>query len=152
MIALGADAFDQGGQDRNLARTFARHPRFRDRGTCLVSENFAAIHGIHPGDHFTIPGRDGEPLDLEVLGTIVDYTWNRGTILVNREWYRKDFADQQIDILDVFLEPGADAEKVKDRIEERWSDQESVVSATLAGLWPAYQATLLRIPEAIAYE
>lgn len=28
----------------------------------------------------------------------------------------------------------------------------SVVLATLAGLWPAYQATRLRIPEAIAYE
>jgi putative ABC transport system permease protein len=28
----------------------------------------------------------------------------------------------------------------------------SVVLATLAGLWPAYLATRLRIPEAIAYE
>jgi putative ABC transport system permease protein len=28
----------------------------------------------------------------------------------------------------------------------------SVVFATLAGLWPAYLATRLRIPEAIAYE
>jgi ABC-type lipoprotein release transport system permease subunit len=28
----------------------------------------------------------------------------------------------------------------------------SVVLATLVGLWPAYQATRLRIPEAIAYE
>jgi len=27
----------------------------------------------------------------------------------------------------------------------------SVVLATLVGLWPAYQATRLRIPEAIAY-
>jgi hypothetical protein len=26
------------------------------------------------------------------------------------------------------------------------------VLATLAGLWPAYHATRLRIPEAIAYE
>jgi putative ABC transport system permease protein len=145
MIALGADAFDQGGQDRNLARTFARHPRFRRPHTCLVSENFAAIHGIHPGDHFTIPGRDGEPLDLEVLGTVVDYTWNRGTILVNREWYRKDFADQQIDILDVFLEPGADAEKVKDRIEERWSDQEALIALTRPKLHEEFRAQLRRI-------
>jgi putative ABC transport system permease protein len=28
----------------------------------------------------------------------------------------------------------------------------AVLLATLAGLWPAYQATRLRIPEAIAYE
>lgn len=28
----------------------------------------------------------------------------------------------------------------------------SIVCATLAGLWPAYHATTLRIPEAIAYE
>ena len=28
----------------------------------------------------------------------------------------------------------------------------SIVLATLAGLWPAFQATRLRIPEAIAYE
>ena len=28
----------------------------------------------------------------------------------------------------------------------------AVALATLAGLWPAYQATRLRIPEAIAYE
>jgi ABC-type antimicrobial peptide transport system permease subunit len=28
----------------------------------------------------------------------------------------------------------------------------SVVLATLAGLWPALQATRMRIPEAIAYE
>jgi hypothetical protein len=28
----------------------------------------------------------------------------------------------------------------------------SVVLATLAGLWPAFEATRMRIPEAIAYE
>jgi putative ABC transport system permease protein len=117
LLAADTDAFGP-SQDRSLARNLGRYPRLRQGGTALVSENFAALYGVRVGDRIQVRGPRG-PLELEVLGTILDYTWNRGTILVDRTWYRRVFADPQVDILDVFLKPGADPEEVRRIIRQR---------------------------------
>ena len=115
MLAIDTDSF-AADSTRSIARNLGRYPRLRDGGTALVSENFAALYGVHPGDHITIRGRDGL-LTLEVLGTMVDYTWNRGTILVDRAWFSKVFGDDLVDIWDVYLRPGADAAAVCQQID-----------------------------------
>ncbi|MGH9677605.1 MAG: ABC transporter permease, partial [Candidatus Acidiferrum sp.] len=45
-----------------------------------------------------------------------DYTWNRGTLVVDRGWFLRQFADNQVDIYDVFLRPGADVNAVRAEI------------------------------------
>jgi hypothetical protein len=67
------------------------------------------------GDRVKFRGPHG-PLEVEVIGTAPDYTWNRGTILVDRTWFRDRFADDQVDIYDVWLRPGVDPEEVREKV------------------------------------
>ena len=129
MLAIDTGAFAP-DSPHSLARTLGqKYPRLREGGTVLVSENFAALYGIHPGDRISVRGRDG-PLELEVLGTMVDYTWNRGTLLVDRAWFRRTYGDDLVDIWDVYLRPGANTDAVRNTIQERWGHQEALYAAT----------------------
>jgi putative ABC transport system permease protein len=145
LIAVDAGAFEKGAQDRPLARMLARHPGFTRPGTCLVSENFAALNRVGVGDRIQVPGPEGKQVPLEVLGTVVDYTWNRGTILVDRGWYKKEFADRQVDVLDVFLEKDADPEAMRKAIVDRWSDDEALVVANRAEVHQELRGALKKI-------
>jgi putative ABC transport system permease protein len=102
LLALDTKAFQKAKHAHSLGRNLARFPRLSEPGTALVSENFAALYKVKVGQTITVDGING-PLNLEVIGTIVDYTWNRGAILVSREWYREEFKDHQVDIFDVYL-------------------------------------------------
>jgi putative ABC transport system permease protein len=128
MLAFDANAFPE---DSPRARQTLAHsyPRLRQGGTALVSENFAALYNVHQGDRISVRGRDG-PLTLEVIGVVVDYTWNRGTILVDRAWFKKTFGDDLVDIWDVYLRPGADPLAVSNKILAKWGRQEALYAAT----------------------
>jgi putative ABC transport system permease protein len=128
MLAFDTDAFSE-DSPRTRQTLAHNYPRLREGGKALVSENFAALYNVHPGDRITVRGRDG-PLTLEVLGLVVDYTWNRGTILVDRAWFNKVIGDDLVDIWDIYLRPGADAAAVCRQIEVRWGRQESLYPAT----------------------
>jgi putative ABC transport system permease protein len=128
MLAIDTNAFPA-GSTRSLARNLGQYPRLREGGTALVSENFAALYNVHPGDRIPIRGRDGL-LTLEVIGLAVDYTWNRGTILVDRAWFKQAFGDDLVDIWDIYLRQNADPEAVREKIETRWGRQEAVYAAT----------------------
>jgi putative ABC transport system permease protein len=86
----------------------------RDRPNAVIaSENFAALYGVRAGDAITLPGQDGE-FTVQVIGTIVDYSWNHGTLIMNRSDYLDHFADDKVDLFDVYLKDGrsaADAQK-----------------------------------------
>jgi putative ABC transport system permease protein len=143
MLAIDGDAFAD-DSTRTMARNLGKYPRLREGGTALVSENFAALYGVRAGDRITIRGREG-PLSLEVLGTMVDYTWNRGTILVDRAWYRRVFGDDLVDIWDVYLRPGADPAAVRDQIETKWGRQEALYGATRTQMHRSIEAGIDRI-------
>ncbi|MBX9628325.1 MAG: FtsX-like permease family protein [Gemmataceae bacterium] len=72
----------------------------------LVSDNFALRHNVRPGDTIALPGPTG-PVRLRVAGTIRDYSWSRGSVIMDRERYAKLFGDDLIDICHVFVKPGA---------------------------------------------
>jgi putative ABC transport system permease protein len=116
MIALDSGAFRQGGGERTLARNLGRYPRIREPGTVLLSENFAALYGYRTGDRVRVAGPDG-PLELEAIGVVPDYTWNRGTLVVDRDWFRRVYGDDQVDVYDLWLRPGADTQAVRREIE-----------------------------------
>src|SRR5262249_20747128 len=109
------------------------------------SENFAALHHKGPGDTIEIRGRDGRPITLEVLGTIVDYTWNRGTLLVDRSWFLSEFRDRRVDFYDLFLAEGADAQQVKRTIERRWGEEDALSVMTRPEVHAGLRAQLRRV-------
>jgi putative ABC transport system permease protein len=125
LVALDLGALDQGTTTPALAQGFARLPRLREPGTIAISENFARLYGVKIGDRLTLPGKDGN-LEVEVVGTVVDYTWNRGTVVMNLPWYREKFGDSQVDIFDIFLKPGSDLAAVKATLKERFEKSEAV--------------------------
>jgi putative ABC transport system permease protein len=137
LIAIDTDAFapganeapGQGPFEHGLAQTLREHPELREPGRALVSDNFAALYHVEPGDRFRIDGLDRE-LELQVTGKVVDYSWNRGTIIVDRKWYRDNYRDTQVNVFDVYLRPGSDGAAVERAMKERWgqSDALEVVS------------------------
>jgi putative ABC transport system permease protein len=67
---------------------------------------------------------------VRVLGTIVDYSWNRGTIILNRPYYQEHFQDDLIDVLDVYLQPDADLESIRETVLRRWGAENALVMMT----------------------
>jgi putative ABC transport system permease protein len=132
LIAVDTLAFasnSQGEDEPQLVHHLERFPRLREGGTALVSENFAALYKVKVGDRLTFRGLKG-PFDLEVIGTVVDYTWNRGTLLVDRAWYKEQFAESQVGLFDVYLQPGADREQVRQAILDRWKKRDALFVET----------------------
>jgi putative ABC transport system permease protein len=128
MIAVDTRAFENAAYDHALARNLARFPELRNPGTTLVSDNFASLYGVSVGDRVAVRGRKGT-IELKVIGTVVDYTWNRGTLLVDRTWFREEYGDAQVDVFDVYLHPGADREAVRREIQQRWGKKEAIFVA-----------------------
>jgi putative ABC transport system permease protein len=83
-------------KDRPLYR------RLLEPGSALVSENFAGLNGVKVGSTIVLPGENG-PVSLKVVGTIVDFSNNRGTIVVDRQGIGKAFGTSAVDIFAVGL-------------------------------------------------
>src|SRR5262249_37733393 len=120
IIALDAPNF--AAADRGRGASFhglELFPRLSEPGTVLVSDNFAALHHVRAGDRITLPGPRG-PVELRVLGTMLDYSWNRGVVFMDLGFYRQQFEDPLVDVFDVFLRPGADPGAARESILRRW--------------------------------
>jgi putative ABC transport system permease protein len=95
----------------------------------LASENFAARYGVRPGDTITLPSQSG-PVALRVVGTVVDYSWNLGTLYVNRRDYIAHWQDTRADMIDVYVKPGYSPDQVKEKIATRLGARYGVFPAT----------------------
>jgi putative ABC transport system permease protein len=84
-------------------------------GGAIVSENFTALHGVDRGDTVTLISPRG-PVTFQVIGKLPDYTWNLGTLLINRADYLKSWDDPAVDVFDVYLRPGQDVNAVQETI------------------------------------
>jgi putative ABC transport system permease protein len=97
----------------------------------LASENFAARYGIRPGDTITLPSKSG-PVSLRVLDTVVDYSWNLGTLYINRRDYLQHWEDPRADMVDVYVKPGHDPRAVKEVIAKRFGARYGLFPGTRA--------------------
>jgi putative ABC transport system permease protein len=129
LVALDAAAFSDPEFLHRPTAGMELFPRLREPATALVSDNFAALYGVRIGDHIAVRG-PRRPVELTVIGTLLDYTWNRGTVYIDRSQYVGEFADAGVDVFDVFLRPGQSPEEVKTAIDLRWGAPESLVVLT----------------------
>jgi putative ABC transport system permease protein len=88
----------------------------------LVSDNFPPLHGKGIGDTLTLPGRDG-PVQLKIVGTMTDYSWALGTIIMHRRDYLANWGDARVDVFDVYLRPGIDPVTMKQKIAAKMGAQ-----------------------------
>ena len=105
VIAFDAQRFYAANRVRPDYPGLELFPALAEVGTAIVSENFAVLHGVNTGDTLTLQGTTG-PVRLRVLGSIPDYSWNRGTIFIGRATLKQVFDDDRVDICDVFCQPG----------------------------------------------
>ena len=111
---------------------------------CLMSDNFAALYGVRAGDRLTLSGKN-QPVEVEVIGSVLDYTWNRGTLLVDRQWYLEHFEDRQVDLFHVYLRPGEDAGAVRQALLRKWGKTEALVVLTRAELRDGVRTLVRRL-------
>lgn len=110
IVALDAETYAAANASRNyrtsllpLMERLAREP-----GAAVASDNFLAKHGLAVGDTVTVTGADG-PVNLRVIGSVVDYSWNEGTLYVDRAQFAEDFNTRLVSVLDCYLPAGLDA-------------------------------------------
>lgn len=84
----------------------------------VASQNFLDKHGMQVGDLVTLPGANGA-VQLRILGAFVDYSWNMGTLFVDRAPHEVAFNTRLVSIFDCYLpSSGPDAESFRHRVQQ----------------------------------
>jgi putative ABC transport system permease protein len=91
-----------------------------------VSETFAERRGLREGDWLRLQAPEG-PITLRIAGVYYDYTTEGGVVLLDRALFRKAWGDDWLTSLAVYLAPGADAERVRDALQERLPREDLLV-------------------------
>lgn len=93
----------------------------------IISENFSILHGVHKGDTITL---GSPPVKLKVVGIMVDYSWNHGTVIINRAFYAERWDDHRVDVFDVYVKQGTDSRKVQETLLEQFGAEHSLFALT----------------------
>lgn len=96
--------------------------------TCLISENFAHLYKVKAGDTIHLPGPSG-PVPMRVLGEVQEYSWSRGSILVDRNFYAEAFDDPLIDTVHIFLRKDANEAESRQRVKQ-FTDSQALMIVT----------------------
>ena len=87
----------------------------------MVTEPFADKHHLHTGDVMRIP-LGARTAALTVAGIYYDYSSDRGTVLVDRSTLLKYLPDQPVTNIAIYIQPGADATRIRRDLETRLRD------------------------------
>lgn len=148
LISFDAQKYCELNRERSVSRGLESYERMAEPGTVLVSENFAAQHHVAEGDHITLGGPQG-PVELKVVGVVVDYSWNRGTVVVDRRTYQDLFRDPLVDVFDVYYQADADPAAIRKQVQE-WGTGQALFVTSRAELL-SYLQNLVRRLFGIAY-
>lgn len=96
--------------DRELFRKL-----YETKNGVLMSDNFAALYKVRVGDTVTLPSSQGQ-VRLQVVGQLVDYTWNKGTLILNRKDFLANWHDDLVSMFDVYVKDRQSANQIKDLI------------------------------------
>jgi putative ABC transport system permease protein len=123
----------------SVAETATRRPVAGDRDAMyrqaaageglIVSDSLAQRHGIALGDTLEIPAPYGT-LGLPVVGVVVDYTDQQGSILIDRRVFIDHWHDDSVSDFRVFVAQGADATVVRQRIADMYAGKRQVFVLT----------------------
>jgi putative ABC transport system permease protein len=151
LLSLDAEGFAAANRRLGTGTARDRYPQLRMPGPtrALVSQNFAQLHGVRPGQTVRIRGPRG-PLDLQVIGTVVDYNFPTGTIIVDRDFYVQQFDDHLVDEFYVYLQPKADAQKVRAQLTAHLEPKHAVKVSTRDELLARYEMMIKRFAD-VAY-
>jgi putative ABC transport system permease protein len=124
---------------RSVSETARRPPVEGDAATMyaaaaagrglVVSDNLAQLQGLRVGDLLEVAAPHGT-IRLPVVGVILDYSDQLGTILMDRVLFKQYWHDDTINVFRVYLTPGSQVPEVKRRILERYGGVRQVFVMT----------------------
>ncbi len=95
----------------------------------MVSENLAELQRLRLGEVLEIPAPHGT-IRLPIVGIVVDYSDQQGTILMDRRLFQQYWHDDTVNAFRLYLGPGAQVPDVKRRILERYAGVRQVFVLT----------------------
>ena len=95
----------------------------------MVSDNLAQLQRLTLGEMLEIPAPYGV-IRLPIVGIVVDYFDQQGTILMDRSLFQKYWHDDSVNVFRLYLKPGAQVPDVKRRILERYMGERQVFVLT----------------------
>ena len=126
-------------QVSSLGETARREPVAGDADTMyrltaegrglMVSDNLAQLQRLRLGEVLEIPAPHGV-IRLPIVGIVVDYSDQQGTILMDRAVFQQYWHDDTVNVFRLYLAPGADVPDVKRRILERYAGERQVFVLT----------------------
>jgi putative ABC transport system permease protein len=123
----------------SIAATAHRDPIVGDAATMyrktaageglMVSDNLAQLQNLKLGEILEVPSPSGM-IRLPIVGIVVDYSDQQGTILMDRKLFIKHWNDDSVNVFRVYVKKGASATDVRSRILERFAGQRQVFVLT----------------------
>ncbi len=95
----------------------------------MVSDNFAQLQRLHLGDVIELPAPLGV-IRLPIVGVVVDYSDQQGTILMDRSLFVRYWHDDSVNAFRVYLGPSATVPGVREAILARYAGQRQVFVLT----------------------
>jgi putative ABC transport system permease protein len=86
----------------------------------LVSASLAELQRLHEGEVFEL-ATPGGMIRLPIVGIIVDYSDQQGSVFVDRALFRRFWRDDSVNFYRVYLQPGAEVVEIKRQILERYA-------------------------------
>ena len=91
-------------------------------GEILLSENFSRRLDLHAGDTIALETATGAER-FHVAGVVIDYTSDRGVVVMDRALYARHWRDDRVDSYKLYLSKDADREAIRRTINERWGEK-----------------------------
>jgi putative ABC transport system permease protein len=104
-------------------------PAMKGKQAVLISNNFAHIHRLKKGSRIFLNTPTGRH-EFAVVGVHVDYSSDRGSIVMDREVYRRLWQDDRVDIFDLMLKTGYDPAAVRTEIQRHFAGSRNVFVLT----------------------
>jgi putative ABC transport system permease protein len=95
----------------------------------MVSDNLAQLQDLKLGEIVEVPAPNGL-IKLPIVGIVVDYSDQQGTILMDRSLFIRYWNDDSVNVFRVYLKPGAPAADVRQSILERYAGARQVFVLT----------------------
>jgi putative ABC transport system permease protein len=86
----------------------------------LVSANLAELQRLREGEMLELATPEGS-IQLPIVGIVVDYSDQQGTILIDRTLFQRYWQDDSVNFFRVYLDPGANVADVKRQILEKYA-------------------------------
>jgi putative ABC transport system permease protein len=84
-------------------------------GGVLMSEVLATRLGLREGSHVSITTPNGI-VAVPVEGIFYDYATDGGKMVMDRDWYQRQWHDDRVTVFPVYLDVGADVDQVRQSI------------------------------------